>query len=90
MGVDTVQAQYWNGPLTRAESQKVFDEYAQALTYQSQELMKLKAIISYIMEKFGVTSEEIEAWVAKEVAKVKAAQLTKAEEMKNALENPPH
>lgn len=88
MGVDNVQAGYWLGPLTRKEAQSVFDEYAQALSSQVQEVMKLKAIISYIMQRFNITAEEIEQWVAQEVALVKAKDFAKVNEMKDALENP--
>ena len=85
---DVVQANYWQGALTRAEAQKVFDEFAQGITNMAQEQIQMKAVISCIMQKFNITPEEVSAWVTAQVSKMKAEDLTKAQEMQTALETP--
>lgn len=63
--------QYWNGKLTRREAQGVFDEQKETIMGLAVQISRLSAVTSYLMEKVGVTAEEINLWVEE---KVKAAQ----------------
>ena len=88
MNEDKVQAQYWMGSISRRECQSVFDEFAQGITNMAQEQIQMKTVISCIMQKFSITPEEVSAWVTAQVSKMKAEDLTKAQEMLTALETP--
>lgn len=71
---DHVQAKYWGGPISRAEAQKIFDQYAEAIATQAQAIQKLDTVLTYCMkEKLGVTVEEVNAWVAKQLEAAKQA-----------------
>ena len=62
MGVDNAAAQYWESPVTRAESQKVFDEYAQMLVKLQEQILKHEFVMSFLVEKFGVTPADVQAY----------------------------
>jgi hypothetical protein len=71
------QAAYWQGSLTRAEAQKVNDEYADGFENIAKELARLQAMIhnldfgvQCLAEKLGVTREDIRAFAT---AKLEAA-----------------
>lgn len=68
---DHVQAKYWNGFITRTEAQKVFDEQGQVITAQAMAIQKLDSVISFMVEKFGVTIDDINKWI---MAKQEAMQ----------------
>lgn len=59
---ENVAAAYWQGSVTRAEVQKVFDEYAQAISQQAIAITKLDMCLAYLCEKFGVKPEDVQKW----------------------------
>jgi hypothetical protein len=71
-------ARYWEGPLTRAEAQKVFDEMAGVIQKTQETLVKLDLVLAFLVEKSGAATEDIQAWMDNRVkemqAKMKAAQ----------------
>lgn len=81
---DHVQAKYWNGFITRTETQKVFDEQAQVLMSQAMAIQKLDAVVSCLAEKAGVTAETVNAWVKQKTEEAQAAQ---AAEKQAPIEN---
>lgn len=81
---DHVQAKYWNGFLTRVEAQKVFGEYASALNKQAQVMQKMDAVLSFIAEKFGITTTEIEAWITKKIVAEDVQAATEPEKVNAA------
>ena len=78
------QAFYWNGPLTRAEAQKVFDETAGVIKHLNETIIKLDMCVAFLVEKSGATKEEIQAWMDARLAKMKAEM-----EANNAVEAQP-
>lgn len=79
-------ARYWEGPLTRAEAQKVFDETAGVIQKTQETLVKLDMVLAFLVEKSGATVEEIQTWMNARVAKMQAEMKAKAEE---AAKQPP-
>ena len=63
---------YWNGPLTRAEAQKVFDETAGVIQKANETIVKLDLVLAFLVEKSGATTEEIQTWMDERVKKIKA------------------
>ena len=79
---DAVQANYWSGALSRAEGQKVFEEFGGAITDLRQfaqnvivKIGQLELTAGFLMEKVGATPEEFQAFVAQKVEEIKAALL---------------
>lgn len=68
-------AMYWNGPVSRVEAQKVFDETAKVIKHHQEIITKLDMVISFLVEKSGFATEEIQAWMN---AKVQAHQEAQA------------
>ena len=66
------QAHYWNGPLTRAEAQKVFDETAGVIQKANETIVKLDMVLAFLVEKSGVTTEEIQTWIDARVKQMRA------------------
>lgn len=85
---DHVQANYWGGPISRAEAQKVFDEYGKVINTQLMAVQKLDTCISFLMEKFSVTIEDVNKWVAEKVEEAKKTSLEKAVEQAEAQQAP--
>ena len=83
---DHVQANYWGGPISRAEAQKVFDEYGKVMNAQLMAVQKLDTCISFLMEKFSVTIEDVNKWVAEKVEEAKKTSLEKAVEKAEATQ----
>lgn len=83
---DHVQAKYWNGFITRTEAQKVFNDTAQIINAQGIALQKMDAVISFIADKFGITKDDIEAWIAKKVADAEQKTPEVPEEPKRIVE----
>lgn len=73
---------YWNGPLTRAEAQKVFDETAGVIQKANETIVKLDLVLAFLVEKSGATTEEIQTWMDGRVkvmrAKMEAEQAAAA------------
>jgi hypothetical protein len=67
-----VQAAYWLGFISRKEAQSVYDEFASAIGNQGGELRKLALSVSFLLEKFNITSDEFKAWI--EAKATEAAQ----------------
>lgn len=83
------QAAYWNGSLTRAEAQKVFDETAAVVSHHQQTIMKLDMVVAYLVEKAGHTTEQIQEWMNERVKAAQAAQdAAKAANVQTAPEEP--
>lgn len=72
---DHVQAKYWNGFITRTESQKVFDEQLQVIQSLSLTLQKMDCVVSFLAERAGVTPADVNEWVTAQIAKAAAAQV---------------
>lgn len=70
-------ARYWEGPLTRAEAQKVFDETAQVIQQSQQTIMKIDMVLALLVEKSGCSTEEIQLWMNERVKKIAAEQAAK-------------
>jgi hypothetical protein len=68
-----VQAGYWLGSITRKEAQGVYDEFANAIGATQGTVMKLDAAIAFLFEKFGISPEEVSAWLTKKAAESEAA-----------------
>ena len=66
------QAAYWNGTITRAETQKVFDETAGVIQQLHQTVIKLDMVLAFLVEKSGASTEEIQTWINARVAKMQA------------------
>ena len=80
MGVDNAAAQYWESPVTRAESQKVFDEYAQMLVKLQEQILKHEFLTGFLMAKFNIQPEEVQGWMnqkAEEFNKQQASNPTR-------------
>jgi hypothetical protein len=78
--VDSFQAAYWSGNVTRTEVQGVFDELAQAAIATQQQIIKHEFALSYLLEKLGITPDELTSWMEAKAAELKAkAQTTPAE-----------
>jgi hypothetical protein len=60
-------AAYWNGPITRAEAQKVFDEQAVVIMKQAEMITKLDAVASFLSEKAGYSVADIQAWITEKM-----------------------
>ena len=71
--VDAKAAQYWNTPVTRAEVQKAFDEYTAAFTNLHAQVIKLEFAVSYLVERAGVTPDEVSAYMQRKLDKLKLA-----------------
>lgn len=69
---ENVAAAYWQGPLTRAEAQKVFDEYAATFRRQATALTQQDMCIAYLCEKFGVTPDDVMKWAEEKVKQAEA------------------
>jgi hypothetical protein len=63
---------YWNGPLTRAEAQKVFDETAGVIQKTQETLVKLDLVLAFLVEKSGAETTEIQTWMDERVKKMQA------------------
>lgn len=81
---DHVQAKYWGGPISRAEAQKVFDEYGQVITAQAKAIQKLDTVITYMTNKLGVTIEDVNKWVEEKLAEAAAKAKEATPETPNA------
>lgn len=69
-------ATYWNGPVSRIEAQKVFDETAGVIKAQGEVITKLDMVLAFLVEKSGFTTEEIQVWMYERIkAMQKAAQI---------------
>jgi hypothetical protein len=66
-------ARYWEGPLTRAEAQKVFDETAGVIQKTQETLVKLDMVLAFLVEKSGAETAEIQAWMDERVKTMRAA-----------------
>lgn len=66
-------AAYWNGPVTRAEVQKVFDETANVIKSHHEIITKLDMVLAFVVEKCGATTEEVQAWINERMKKAQAA-----------------
>ncbi len=62
-GVDQTQAEYWAGGITRAEAQKIFDEYGATIMLMKQAMLGADMSIAYLFHKLGITPEEAGEWV---------------------------
>ena len=71
--------QYWNGPLTRAEAQKVFDETAGVIQKTQETLVKLDMVLAFLIEKSGATLDEVQTWMNERVKKIQAETAKQAE-----------
>jgi hypothetical protein len=65
---------YWNGPLTRAEAQKVFDETAGVIQSQQQTIAKLDMVLAFLVEKGGYQTAEIQTWMNAKVLDMQKKQ----------------
>lgn len=65
---ENVAAAYWQGPITRAEAQKIFDEYGRAISDQAMAITKLDMCLAYLCEKFGVKPEDVQKWAEEKAA----------------------
>ncbi len=72
--VDDAQAAYWNAPITRADAQNVFDEYAGVLVKMQEQVLKHEFLTGFLMAKFNVTPEEVQTWMNAKAAEFKAQQ----------------
>lgn len=67
-------AMYWQGPLTRAEAQKVFDETAQVIKAHHDVITKLDAIMTFLAERAGVKAEEVNEWMKEKLEAAQSAE----------------
>ena len=77
MNIPTVgdtQAAYWRGNLSRAEAQNSFDQFASTLMGMQQQLIKLEFVLSFIVQKLGITPEEVQAYADAKAKEFIAAQ----------------
>jgi hypothetical protein len=74
MKVDEAQASYWQAPVTRSEIQNVLDEYAQATIQLKTQVMNLDFAVAYLVEKFGITPDEIREFMTKKIAEFTTSQ----------------
>jgi hypothetical protein len=88
LGVDVVQAAFWNGPLSRLEAQKVFDDYAKVTIEMKEQLLKLDFAVGYLLEKFDVKPEDVKLFMDKKMIEY-AEQLKAQEAGKDAAPAPP-
>lgn len=75
--VDSQQFAYWSSPISRAEVQRVIDEYTQALVALQEKFIKLDFAVGFILEKFEVTPEQVS-----EFMKAKMEEFAQAEAAK--------
>src|SRR5277367_241462 len=71
-------AMYWNGPVTRVEAQKVFDETADVIQKHNEIITKLDMVLAFVVEKAGYTAEEVQAWMNERMSKMQADLVEKA------------
>ena len=67
---DQLQAQYWEGKITRAEAQKIFDEFGEALNATQGQLTALNLTVAYLIKKFDISPDEFKAFVAEKLNEV--------------------
>lgn len=66
--IDDNVAAYWAGAPTRAEIQKVFEDYTAATVQMQERALKMDFAIAFLMEKFGVKPEEVQAFMSAKLA----------------------
>ena len=71
---DDARAQYWSGPISRKETQQVFDQYANIIAQLQTKLIHLEFALSYLVEKFEIKSADIEDWMKRKMAEFKKEQ----------------
>lgn len=77
---------YWNGPLTRAEAQKVFDETAGVIQKAQETIVKLDLVLAFLVDKSGVPTTEIQTWIDHRVKTMQAAM--QAQQQQPVVANP--
>lgn len=80
-GVDAVQAAFWNGPMSRLEAQKVFDDYSKVTIQMKEQILKLDFAVGYLLEKFDVKPEDVKLFMDKKMIEY-AEQLKQQEAAK--------
>jgi hypothetical protein len=63
------QAAYWRGYISRAEVQKVFDEFGTTVNQQAQGIVSLNILCGYIMESLGKTPDDFRKWLQEHAEK---------------------
>jgi len=53
---------YWNGFISRAEAQKVYDEQAGVIRAQAVAIQKIDMCLACVCEKLGVKPEDVNKW----------------------------
>jgi len=72
-------AKYWEGNITRAESQAVFDEFAATLVKMQEQLLKHEFLTGFMMAKLGVQPAEVQAWMNAKAEEFRAQQASAAQ-----------
>ncbi len=72
MKPDEVQAAYWQGPVSRLEVQKIFDEYTAGIVEMRTRLLNLDFAVGALAEKLGITPEDVNAYATRKMAEFEA------------------
>lgn len=77
---DAVQAFYWNGPLSRKEAQKIFDDLGQACNALMATVTKLDLAVAFLMDRMGVTPQDFAQWHSSKIKELEALQVAQGKE----------
>lgn len=69
---DRIQAEYWNGALTRKEFQSVADEQATIIRSLFERIATADLALAFIAERIGITKEEFQSFVEGKVKELQA------------------
>jgi hypothetical protein len=74
LGVDRVQAEFWNGALTRKEAQEVFDSISENIKVIAAKMTAYDMSMAFVFAKLGIQKEEFEAFVKAKMEQIEAAE----------------
>jgi uncharacterized membrane-anchored protein YhcB (DUF1043 family) len=65
---------FWDGYPTRQEVQNAFNEHAEFMTNLRTSLAQLDVVVSFIVEKLGITHEDVQAFLERKAQELAAAK----------------
>lgn len=63
LNAEDTQAMYWNGTITRAEAQKVFDEMSESIKILSAQAGAANMAMAYLFAKLRVEQAEFDQFI---------------------------
>ena len=74
LNAEDTQAMYWNGPVTRAEAQKVFDEMSESIKILSAQAGAANMAMAYLFAKLQVQQAEFDQFIRARAAQADAVK----------------